>query len=301
MVLECKGGVAVDTVADKEKYYWDIKLKTQHIILTLLFLILINLPLDLMADDEDFENMLFSTSVGFEVQLYKSEFDATIITLPISFSFYPTERLDINFEIPIIYLSQKSEDGLVVTQSGATRKRRGSTNSVTTVTQTTTTSSYKAGLGDINMTLGLTLIDNWNDINLRSTLYLKAPTGDSDSGLGTGTFEIGPGLALSKRFDSVLLFGEGSYIFQNTNNDYLGKNYINFLGGIGIYPDDQFYISIFGKGSTPRSETSDTQLEGRLKLTYIKSRRVSWDVYLSKGFTDPSPDYGGGIAFTYQF
>lgn len=276
-------------------------MKTQHIILTLLVLILINLPLELMADDEDFENMFFSTSVGFEVQLYKSEFDATIVTLPISFSFYPTERLDINFEIPIIYLSPKSDDGLVVTQSGVTRRRRGSTNSATTVTQSTTTSSYKAGLGDINMTFSLTLIDSWNDINLHSTLYLKAPTGDSDSGLGTGTFEIGPGLALSKRFDSILLFGEGSYIFQNSNNDYLGKNYINFLGGIGIYPDDQFYISISGKGSTPRSEISDNQFEGRLKLTYTKSRRVSWDVYLSKGFTSASPDYGGGILLTYQF
>lgn len=279
---------------DKAKYYWYIKLKRQHIILTLLLLVFINLPLDAMATD-----IISSTSVGFEVEVYKSEVDATIITLPISFSFYPTESLDINFEIPIIYLSKKSEDGLVVTQSGITRRHHSSNNTVTTVTKTTT--SDEAGIGDINMTIGWTLIENWNDINLRSTLYLKVPTGDSDNGLGTKTYEIGPGLALSKRFSSILLFGEGSYIFQNSNDDYLGKNYINFLGGVGMYPDDQFYISIFGKGSTPRSETSDTQFEGRFKLTYIKSRKVSWDIYLSKGFSSASPDYGGGIAFTYQF
>lgn len=287
----------MDTVEDKVRNYLYIKLNIQRIILILL--LLINLPLNVMASDKGFKNTTISTSVGFEAEVYKSEFDATIITLPISFSFYPTESVDINFEIPLIYLSKKSEDGLVVTQSGITRRHHSTNNTVTTVTKSTT--SDEAGVGDINMAIGWALIENWNDINLRSTLYLKAPTGDSNTGLGTGTFEIGPGVALSKRFGSILLFGEGSYIFQNSNGDYFGKNYVNFLGGIGMYPDDQFFISIFGKGSTPRSETSDTQIEGRIKLTYIKSRKVSWDVYLSKGFTDASPDYGGGIAFTYQF
>lgn len=291
VVRVCKGGVVGDTTEDKEKNY--ISEKLRNCLLLSLLLLIVNQPLSLIANEKD-SDILSSTSIGFEVEVYKSQFNATTITFPIRFYFYSAGSVDLNIEIPIIYLSKRSENELVVTRSGMARRHQR------IHTLQNSTASNKAGLGDISITLGWILVENWKEINVSSTFYIKTPTGDRDSGLGTGTFEAGPGLAFSKELGSMLFFLEGSYIFQN-RNDYLGKNYVDFLGGLRIYPHNQFFVTIFGKGSTPRSETSKTQIEGRIKLTYIKSRKISWEVYLSKGFTDASPDYGSGLAFTYQF
>ncbi len=46
---------------------------------------------------------------------------------------------------------------------------------------------------------------------LRATLYLKFPTAGRAKGLGTGEFDVGPGLATGPRFNKWRLFLEGSY------------------------------------------------------------------------------------------
>jgi hypothetical protein len=58
---------------------------------------------------------------------------------------------------------------------------------------------------------------------------------------------------------------------------------------------------LLAKGSSARSDGADAQAEGRLKLNFMQSRRISWEIYGSVGFTDASPDFGGGMMMIYQF
>ena len=243
-----------------------------------------------------------AVGVGFEVSHgdYGAGADATLVTLPLSVFLYPADKLDITLEVPLLYLSSKSDSGVVVTSSGGAGRGRGADRSGTAASASTTV--HESGIGDINMTAGWTLLqDGEGTPKVRPTFYVKVPSGDLDRGLGTGTVEAGPGLSVSKWLGNVQLFGEGAYIFQNSKSDYPGRNYVSYLGGAGIQATDRWFVSALAKGSSARSEGAEAQAEGRLKLNFMHSRRMSWEIYGSAGFTDASPDFGGGMSMIYQF
>jgi hypothetical protein len=271
----------------------------------LLCLALFAHPSQLLARDSEsrLDNVASAAvGVGFEVSHgdYGTDADTTLVTMPLSVFLYPAEKLDVSLEIPLLYMSSNSGSGVIVTHSGGTGRGRSASSSITAVTGSTT--MQESGVGDINMTAGWTLLaDGERTPKVRPTFYAKVPSGDLDRGLGTGTVEAGPGFSVSKWLGNVQLFGEGAYIFQNSKPDYPGRNYVSYLGGAGIQATERWVVSVLAKGSSSRSEGAEAQAEGRLKLNFIRSRRISWEIYGSAGFTDASPDYGGGMMMIYQF
>ena len=243
-----------------------------------------------------------AVGVGFEVSHgdYGVNAGATLVTLPLSVFLYPISKVHITLEVPLLYLSSKSGSGVIVTHSGGAGRGRGANKSGTAATGATTV--HESGVGDINMTTGWTLLaDGERTPKVRPTLYLKVPSGDLDRGLGTGTVEAGPGFSVSKWLGNVQLFGEGAYIFQNSKSDYPGRDYVSYLGGAGIQATERLFVSALAKGSSSRSDGAEAQAEGRLKVSFMQSRRMSWEIYGAAGFTDASPDFGGGMMLTYQF
>jgi hypothetical protein len=271
----------------------------------LLCLALIAHPSQVLARDSEPPRLdsTASAAVGAGFELSHGDYgvnaDATIVTLPVSVFLYPVDRMDITLEVPLVYLSSRSDSGVVVTGSGGVGRGRGA-NKPSTATGATTV--HHSGVGDVNMTAGWTLLqDGEGALKVRPTFYLKIPTGDLDRGLGTGTVEAGPGFSVSKWLGNVQLFGEGAYIFQNSKLDYPGRNYVSYLGGAGIQATDRLFVSLRAEGSSARSDGAEDQAEGRLTLNFMHSRRISWEIYGSAGFTDASPDFGGGVMMIYQF
>ena len=243
-----------------------------------------------------------AVGVGFEISHgdYGAAADATVVTLPLSVFLYPVEKLDVDIEVPFLYLSSKSGSGMVVTGSGGVGRGRGGGGMRPAGSGAATMN--ESGIGDINMTAGWTLLQEGDSSpKVRPTFYLKVPSGDLNRGLGTGTVEAGPGISVSKWLGSIHLYGEGAYILQNSKSDYAGRNYISYLGEAGIQAADRWFVSLLAKGSSARSDGADTQAEGRLKVSFMHSRRLLWEIYGSAGFTDASPDVGGGIMVVYQF
>lgn len=279
-------------------------LSIRNIVWVVLCLALFAHPSQILARDGEprLDNAASAAvGIGFEVSHgdYGAGADATLFTLPLSVFWYPANKLDITLEVPLLYLSSKSDSGMVVTNSGGVGRGRNPNRSRTATGATTV---QESGVGDINMTAGWTLLaDGERTPKVRPTFYLKIPSGDLDRGLGTGTVETGPGLSVSKWLGNVQLFGEGAYIFQNSKSDYPGRNYVSYLGGVGIQVTERLFVSALAKGSSPRSEGAEAQAEGRLKLNFMHSRRISWEIYGSAGFTDASPDFGGGMMMIYQF
>lgn len=251
------------------------------------------------------QGVSFAAGIGAEVSHgdYGSNADATVVTLPVLLAVNPTEAIDMTFELPMVFLTSKSGSGVVVTQSGGGgRGRRPSSATTTTSTSTLSTTTTEAGLGDISFAAGWTaLADGEQTPKIRPTLYLKAPTGDKNHGLGTGTFEGGPGVSVSKWLGDVQLFAEGAYIFQNSISDYQGKNYISYSAGGGVQATDRLFVSLFAKGSSARVDAGTAPVEGRVKVNFLQSRRISWELYALAGFTDASPAVGGGMLLMYQF
>jgi len=238
---------------------------------------------------------------GFEVTYgdYGSNADATLVTVPVLLAMNPRQDIDLTLEVPLVYLSSRTTSGVVVTQSGGMGRRRNASVSLSSSSST----SSEAGLGDINLSAGWTVQqdeEGWLP-RIRPNLYLKVPTGDDDNGLGTGTFEAGPGLSLSKWLGDFQLFADGAYILQNSTSDYQGKNYLAYTAGGGVQLGDRLFVSLFAKGSSTRVDGGDAPLEGRLKLNFLQSRRVVWELYGLAGLSDASPAAGGGLLVMYQF
>jgi len=249
------------------------------------------------------QGVSFAAGIGAEVTHgdYGSNADATIVTLPVLLAVNPTETVDLTLELPMVFLTSKSGSGVVVTQSGSGGRGRRAT-SATTTTTTVTSTTTEAGLGDVNLTAGWTVLaDGDQTPKVRPTVYLKVPTGDKDHGLGTGTFEGGPGVSVSKWLGDVQLFAEGAYIFQDSTSNYQGKNYISYSAGGGVQATERLFVSLYAKGSSTRIDGGTAPVEGRVKLNFLQSRRVSWELYALAGFTDASPAAGGGMLLMYQF
>lgn len=239
-----------------------------------------------------------ATGIGAEVSNgdYGGNADVTITRVPIVIAARPIDSIDVAVEVPLVFLTSNSGSGVVVTQGGAGRHRGGS------VTTTGGKKITNAGLGDINMSAGWTAVqDSDTTPKIRPTVYLKVPTGDMDRGLGTGTFEAGPGVSISKWLGPFQLFGEGSFIFQDSSSNFQGKNYASYSAGGGVQATDRIFVSMFAKGSTARVSDGDAPVEGRLKLNFLQSRRMSLEMYLLAGFSDASPAVGGGVFAMYMF
>lgn len=239
---------------------------------------------------------------GFEVTYgdYGSNADATVVTVPVLLAVNPYQDIDLTLEVPLVYLSSRSSSDVVVSQSGGMGRRRNATVRLASSSST----SSEAGLGDINLSAGWTVqqdeADGWLP-RIRPNLYLKLPSGDDADGLGTGTFEAGPGLSLSKWLDDVQVFVDGAYILQDSTSDFQGKNYLSYTAGVGLQLGDRLFASLFAKGGTARVDGGKAPLEGRLKLNFLQSRRVAWELYGLVGLTDASPAAGGGLLVMYQF
>jgi hypothetical protein len=272
--------------------------------------VLIGLALLLVAvaaQAEDSEHRLgqgvsFAAGIGAEVSHgdYGSSADATVVTLPVLLAVNPMASVDMTFELPMVYLTSRSGSGVVVTQSGGGGRGRGANSTTTSILTSTTVT--EAGLGDISLSAGWTVLQDGDKTpKIRPTLYIKAPTGDKERGLGTGTFEAGPGLSVSKWLGDIQLFAEGAYIFQDSNSSYQGKNYLSYNAGGGIQATDRLFVSLYAKGSSAQVDDGTAPVEGRLKLNFLQSRRVTWELYALAGFTDASPAAGGGLSVMYQF
>jgi hypothetical protein len=247
----------------------------------------------------------FAAGIGAEISHgdYGSNADATVVTLPVLLAVNPMASVDMTFELPMVFLASRSGSGVVVTPSGGGGRGRGA-NSVTTTSTSAVTSTTvtEAGLGDISLSAGWSVLqDSDTTPKIRPTLYLKAPTGDKERGLGTGTFEAGPGFSVSKWLSDFQLFAEGAYIFQDSNSVYQGKNYVSYSAGGGLQATDRLFVSLYAKGSSVRVDGGMAPVEGRLKLNFLQSRRVAWELYALAGFTDASPAAGGGLSVMYQF
>ncbi len=276
-------------------------------------LTLLLVAVSVRADDWEHrlgQGVSLAAGIGAEVTYgnYGSSADATVVTVPLLIAVNPLESLDMSFELPLVYLNSRS--GMVVSQSGSAGRRRGKMNSTTSATMPVMTAPVgsssstvsEAGLGDISLSAGWTVVqDSERMPKIRPTLYLKVPSGDKNHGLGTGTVEAGPGLSASKWLGDLQLFAEGAYILQNSTSDYQGKDYVSYTAGAGVQTTDRLFVSLYARGSTARISGGEAPVEGRLKLNFLQSRRMSWEFYALAGFTDASPSAGGGMLLMYQF
>ena len=253
-----------------------------------------------------------SVSIGAEYSSGKYNTDSTTraVYVPLIASWYPDERFDISVEVPYIYQSNSQVTTSIFQTNAATSnsktlaRRGGPGGGITTGTTSSTNNSSSAvsGLGDIIVRAGYIMFFEKDYLpQVRTSLLVKTPTASVSDGLGTGEFDFGGGLDLNKWFGDLHLAGEALYNYQGKVDGFGLKNYVSYNGTVGYQVTRSIRPMLIIKGATAPSTYSDDLLEARVRLLWDLTSATTIDLFASRGISNSSPDYGGGIAAIYSF
>lgn len=253
-------------------------------------------------------NPQFSLGVGVDYARgdFGTDSTSTYTTIPVILDWYPGERFSLELTVPFLNQST-SNTGYAATGGGVAAAQayngggRGMNNAGTSVA--VSGSEDQSGLGDITLEPAYNvLLDGEASPQLGLTCYLKFPTADEDKGLGTGSFDWGPGLTLSKWLGDWQPFLEARYIFQGASREETGaRDYLLAEAGLGYGWSEELYAALLARAGSTSFDGMTAPLELRLKTVWGFGESVSTELYLLKGISDGSPEFGGGLAFFAAF
>jgi hypothetical protein len=273
-----------------------------------------------------------TASVGFGAEFASGSYgtDSTIrsVYMPLIATWSPNDRFDVGIEVPFIYQNSSNvttdlyRNGQSATTAKTSARGGPGGNSgnyqlqqaggVTTPQVTTTGNSSSnfsgmpnsdvAGLGDIVLRAGyILLFDQSSMPQIRTSLFVKTPTASVSDGIGTGEFDFGGGFDLSKWYGDLHLATELLYNYQGRVSGFGLNNYLSYSATVGYQITESIRPMLVLKGATAPSIYSEELLEARARVIWSLTDKTSLDMYGSRGISDSSPDYGGGISVIYSF
>ncbi len=247
-------------------------------------LLLVAAPRTVRADGKPVSYLL-GMGFQFATGTYGTSTRTDTIVAPVSLAVNPTDRLGFSVTLPYVY---QSNDGVLATLS-----QNG--------TQTATKQS-QSGVGDLTLLGTYVLVPEKPHLpQVRASVIVKVPTADKNKGLGTGEFDEGITVGLSKWFSKWYTFAEAGYTFQGKTSLYALRNYTTFNAGVGYQVSSRFRPTISVRGSTPMTDGSGYWVETNLDLFYLVARHTGIEGYVGTGLTAGSPDYGTGLSVYYEF
>jgi hypothetical protein len=262
------------------------------------------------------QNASISFGAEYASGTYGTDTTTRSVYLPLIVTWSPNDRVDIGIEVPFLYQSNDNvttdlyrssqQDSGPVAKAGpgsfgATLNQQGAGGPGGSAAAGSTDSDVY-GLGDIILRFGvIALFEGVNAPRIRPSLFIKFPTADTADGLGTGEFDAGVGLELTKWLGDVHLLADGVYVWQGKADDFALHDYFSYTGGVGYQLTENIEPMLLVKGATAPSDYSSDLLEVRARLIWDLDRATSLDLFGSRGIADSSPDYGGGIAVIYAF
>ncbi len=260
-----------------------------------------------------------SVSISFGAEYasgnYGTDSTTRSVYMPLNVTWSPDKRFDVGVEIPFLYQSNSNVTTSLFntsqsTVTAETTLRGGPGGNSGTVLQqpggpgatSGSTGSDVSGLGDIILRAGYILHEENTSLpQVRMSVFVKTPTASESDGLGTGKFDFGGGLDLTKWYGDLHLTGEALYTYQGRVSGFDLQNYFSYTGGVGYLLWEKLEPMVLVKGATSPSGYSDALLEARGRILWSLNDTTLLDLYGSRGFSDSSPDYGGGVSVIYSF
>ena len=231
----------------------------------------------------------FSLSTGFDYSSgkYGTSSSTDILYIPVSVK-YETDRA--RFKLTVPYLRISGEGSVVFAGEGSP-----------VVLSNTGIRRTDSGLGDVVASAFSTLIPEagnlpWIDLGVK----IKFATADETNGLGTGENDYSLQADVTKTYDKFTAFATLGYKWVGDPPGFALNNVL--YGGVGgtykFTPPTSAGIFIdYRQAASPGQD--DPQ-----ELTLYASHKLSPDlslvVYIYGGFSDGSPDIGGGLQIAYR-
>ncbi|MER0214845.1 MAG: hypothetical protein DU481_01340 [Nitrosomonas sp.] len=162
-------------------------------------------------------------------------------------------------------------------------------------------STSRSGLGDLVTAFSYNLIDHApTGIAFDITARLKIPTASTSQNLGTGQVDYAIQGDLFKTISNFTLSATFGYRILGNPSNVTFHNV--FYGGAGIGYRLSGTVTV---GTSYNMGQSPVRLQDSRDLTLYLSQRVNnnfrLNIYGLKGFSERSPDWGGGINLRYVF
>lgn len=170
------------------------------------------------------------------------------------------------------------------------------------VRRTVTTERTASGMGDITAAATYSLIaDPATQFGIDVTGKIKFGTADSEKGLGTGQTDYWLLIDPYKRIGNMTWFGGIGYGILGSSATFQLNNVVSANAGLSYKLDDR---SSAGALFDYRTKATDTGFDQQ-EITAFYSRKLGGgyklQAYATKGFSDGSPDWGGGMTVGYNF
>jgi hypothetical protein len=234
-----------------------------------------------------------STGYNFSTGNYGTTSTTDITSIPFSLA-YETGPWNLKVTVPYLRISGPAD---VV--AGVGRGRR----STRGVPVTTTTMRTSSGLGDV---VAAATYNFYNDaasqMGADITGKVKFGTASSDNGLGTGKNDYTVLLDLYKKLNSQWsLFGGIGYSVLGSSADVPLNNVASLSLGASYKISDQTSSGLSWDLRERSSATSYSQSELTGFLSHKFTKQWKTQLYVLKGFSDGSPDWGAGATLSYGF
>ena len=284
-----------------------------HVAVFALLLILVSPVLGGAAEQKD-EPKVQNWQVGFS-PTYSSGNYGTGSTTTITYLPLAIRRLfdngDLTFTIPYICING---DGAVTVLSGVPNRvsKSGTSGAPTSNSgkgknkqpgNVEPTSSTDCGIGDLILRGRYYLVDEQGWVpTIAVTGRIKIPTADADRGLGTGKFDEGVGVEVSKKLiGNWLGFVDVGYTFIGDPPDVSLRNQWYYDLGVGNNLTKNLLVSLYYEEYRALIEGLSNPRDLLFALNYKATRALRFNAALLVGLSSGAPDYGltGGISWRF--
>lgn len=160
-----------------------------------------------------------------------------------------------------------------------------------------------SGLGDIILRGRYYLIEEGDVAPLVALIgRIKLPTADADRGLGTGEFDEGAGVELTKTLtDRWLAYLDGGY---NVIGDAPGAKFNNqwwYAVGLGHDVTDNLHMSLYYEEYRALVSAVSNARDLLALTTYVVDDTVHLTGSLLVGLSNGAPSYGMGVGVRFRF
>jgi len=264
-------------------------------------------------DDQKVQNWQVGFSPTYSSGNYGTASTTNITYLPVA-----VRRLfdngDITFTIPYICVNG---DGAVTVLSGVPNRvsKSGSSSGATTSSSSTgkgkgkepgnvePTRSTDCGIGDLILRGRYYVVDEVGWVpTIAVTGRIKFPTADSDRGLGTGRFDEGVGVEVSKKLiGSWLGFVDFGYTFIGDPPDVNLRNQWYYDLGVGYNLTQNLLISMYYEEYRALIEDLSNPRDLLFALNYKATSALRFNASVLVGLSDGAPDYAltGGMSWRF--
>lgn len=225
-----------------------------------------------------------TTGVGFDFSRgdYGLGTDTDVLSVPVSLAY---ERGPWTFEARLPWLRVDGPAAVVAGGGGPTRP----------------TSAAESGLGDLTLSATRRFNPVAGGLVVAATARAKLPTASDARGLGTGEADYYGQLDFYESFGTVTPFVSLGYAVLGDNAAYQLEDGPYVSTGAHFRVDDRTVVSAALDWRHRFIAGGDPGADAMLAVTHDFSPRWRVMAYALKGFTDASPDFGGGVQASCRF